>query len=63
MLYFQHFYPDGNEHTCTENQFRCITGDCVPLSWVCDNEIDCTDASDEDYEGKKTSTKCGTKIV
>ena len=35
---------------CTEDQFGCIlTAECIPISWVCDKEIDCSDASDEDY--------------
>ena len=35
---------------CTEDQFGCIlTAECIPISWVCDKEIDCIDASDEEY--------------
>ncbi|CAF4422918.1 unnamed protein product, partial [Adineta steineri] len=33
--------------TCSENQFRCATGKCIPKSWTCDNQNDCGDSSDE----------------
>lgn len=33
--------------TCLQDQFRCRTGQCIPLDWVCDGEWDCSDASDE----------------
>lgn len=33
---------------CPEAQFACRTGGrCVPSAWVCDNEDDCGDGSDE----------------
>lgn len=32
---------------CTSNQFRCTTDRCVPLSYLCDGDNDCTDKSDE----------------
>uniref|UniRef100_A0A2H1V0S3 SFRICE_030181 n=1 Tax=Spodoptera frugiperda TaxID=7108 RepID=A0A2H1V0S3_SPOFR len=34
--------------TCTQSEFRCKTGRCIPLSWHCDNEKDCPDGSDEE---------------
>ncbi|XP_013194693.2 low-density lipoprotein receptor isoform X6 [Amyelois transitella] len=40
---------NGSEsRTCTSSEFRCKTGRCVPMSWRCDNEKDCSDGSDED---------------
>ncbi|KAJ8374864.1 hypothetical protein SKAU_G00054440 [Synaphobranchus kaupii] len=32
---------------CLESEFQCATGRCVPSLWVCDNEDDCGDGSDE----------------
>ncbi|XP_060104212.1 SCO-spondin-like [Heteronotia binoei] len=33
---------------CAETEFACRTGErCVPSAWVCDNEDDCRDGSDE----------------
>ncbi len=23
--------------TCSQNQFRCATGKCIPKTWICDN--------------------------
>ncbi|KOB75022.1 Lipophorin receptor protein, partial [Operophtera brumata] len=34
--------------TCTASEFRCKSGRCIPASWRCDSEKDCTDGSDED---------------
>ncbi|KAG5268284.1 hypothetical protein AALO_G00210820 [Alosa alosa] len=32
---------------CLESEFQCAGGRCVPSLWVCDNEDDCGDGSDE----------------
>ncbi|AWP20966.1 putative SCO-spondin-like [Scophthalmus maximus] len=32
---------------CLESEFTCARGRCVPSQWVCDNEDDCGDGSDE----------------
>lgn len=32
---------------CTEDQFECANGLCVPKTWLCDNDNDCKDFSDE----------------
>lgn len=39
--------PDKN---CTDVEFRCKTGRCIPKRWLCDGESDCPDESDEDPE-------------
>ncbi|XP_014362949.1 low-density lipoprotein receptor isoform X7 [Papilio machaon] len=41
-------YRTSESRTCTSNEFRCKTGRCIPLSWRCDNEKDCSDGSDEE---------------
>ena len=32
---------------CNDDEYQCQTGQCIQLSWVCDGEWDCSDASDE----------------
>ncbi|KAK9892226.1 hypothetical protein WA026_019028 [Henosepilachna vigintioctopunctata] len=33
--------------TCSANQFKCQNDNCIPAVWVCDNDNDCGDNSDE----------------
>ena len=35
------------EATCDEGYFQCNNGACIPGVWVCDNDDDCKDNSDE----------------
>ena len=57
---------------CTENEFTCQeTRACIPSIWVCDGEIDCSDAesdrvfvldaSDEDMCNGKIRNSFGSK--
>lgn len=32
---------------CSNNQFRCFTGSCIPSAWVCDGSNDCNAGEDE----------------
>lgn len=41
------FFAEAN---CTDNQFRCKNGRCIPKRWKCDGEPDCNDGSDENTE-------------
>ncbi|CAG2053766.1 unnamed protein product [Timema podura] len=34
--------------TCSDKEFTCNDGRCIPSRWQCDNEKDCADDSDED---------------
>ncbi len=43
-------FSSFSEHkTCTSEEFACKNndGECIPLSWMCDQNDDCTDGSDE----------------
>lgn len=41
-------YPSVcSNHTCGINEFKCDDGNCIPLSSMCDSDIDCEDFSDE----------------
>lgn len=35
------------EQKCTEKDFKCANGDCIPMKWKCDDYNDCRDKSDE----------------
>lgn len=44
---------------CSARQFRCNSGVCIQISYVCDGDPDCSDSSDEDPEHcKNTETTC-----
>ncbi|KAM4677962.1 LOW QUALITY PROTEIN: SCO-spondin-like [Discoglossus pictus] len=34
---------------CGRYEFRCGSGECRPRGWLCDNEVDCMDGSDEHH--------------
>lgn len=38
-------YPSSP--ACLETEFACAGGRCIPSQWMCDNEDDCGDGSDE----------------
>lgn len=37
------------KHVCTPEEFTCKSseGECIPMSWVCDGNSDCSNGSDE----------------
>ncbi len=46
--------------TCKADQFRCQQQRrCIPMSWVCDGDNDCGDASDEQAEIGTLDGGCG----
>lgn len=54
----------GNR-TCPPSHFKCnTTGRCIPQSWVCDAEPDCSDGSDEqaDQGCSPINNECGVNM-
>ena len=48
-----------NSDTCnTTVSFQCADLSCKPLSLVCDNHVDCSDASDEQGCERKALPSC-----
>lgn len=40
--------------TCDDSHFQCLSdGECIPDVWVCDDEEDCEDGSDERQHCRK----------
>ncbi|XP_005162276.1 low-density lipoprotein receptor-related protein 1 isoform X2 [Danio rerio] len=39
--------PEKRQQKCSENNFACPSGRCIPMSWTCDKENDCEDGADE----------------
>lgn len=40
--------------TCDESHFQCLSdGECIPDVWLCDDEEDCEDGSDERHHCRK----------
>ena len=41
-------FVDKTFNTChEETEFMCRNGECIALSWKCDDDADCSDGSDE----------------
>ena len=47
--------------SCNASYFKCAdsTSLCIPWTWVCDNDTECYDGSDESQTICKNSGKCG----
>ena len=38
--------PPGDT-ACADNEFQCLDGQCVDVTYLCDGDSDCSDNSDE----------------
>lgn len=43
---------------CSENEFRCNSGRCIPKSWSCDGDVDCPTKEDEPPFCTSQDRKC-----
>lgn len=55
IFFFCFFFFLDRQKLCTERQFQCKSGECIPIKYTCDGEPDCQDRSDED------PTECANK--
>ena len=47
-LFSQTYNLPEEKARCTNDHYRCdIDGTCIPSSWLCDDQNDCEDGSDE----------------
>lgn len=44
------FFVQTASITCTGGSFQCDNGQCITATWLCDENPDCKDASDEKKE-------------
>lgn len=46
---FMFFFSISEKKVCGLDEFTCRStkGECVPLTWMCDGNRDCSDGSDE----------------
>ena len=42
----------SEREVCFEDEFTCVDGGCIHMSYVCDFKQDCDDGSDEMFCGK-----------
>ena len=50
-------FSEPGKVTCSETEFACTSGRCIPARWQCDREPDCDDESDENPD------ICGKQII
>lgn len=48
--------------TCSQSEFRCSTGRCIPAHWYCDGGADCSDGSDEPNSCSECRTTLSPKM-
>lgn len=48
---------------CSNEEFECKSGECIPVRFLCDSVIDCSDRSDESPERCNVSVTTTPKIT
>lgn len=53
----------GCIRSCSNNQFQCTSGRCIPDHWACDGDNDCGDFSDENMTCRGGSARKNTRFT
>lgn len=53
-------FLSSEKNVCSSEEFTCknTEGECIPMAWVCDQNEDCTDKSDE-----AACSKCEARVA
>lgn len=47
FIFYCYCLAEQTPDSCHRDQYRCLDGGCIPLTWKCDGQTDCDDDSDE----------------
>lgn len=60
FFFIRSLFPLVEKNVCTSEEFTCkdTEGECIPMAWVCDQNEDCSDKSDE-----AACSKCEARVA